>query len=294
MTENPRFSYRAITEHKPFRWPGGAGVALWVIPNIECYHYDTPGATLNERSALYRPDVLNYSWREYGPRVGVWRIMECLDRVGIRATVALNSQVCDQYPQIIREGVARHWDWMGHGQSNTRRIGNMDEETEQKEIRGTLERITEATGQWPAGWLGPGLTETYLTPDILQENGVEYVADWIADDLPFWMKTRQGHLLSIPYSIEINDFEMFMGKKVTGPEFRDAIIDQFRTLYRESQTQNTARVMAVATHPFLVGQGHRIQYLEEALKYIVEQEAVWNTTGAEIARYYRDHVQPSP
>jgi allantoinase len=290
MAECTRYPYRAIVDHKPFKWPGGARVALWVINNIEFFHYGQSGATVNERSAQYDPDVLNHSWRDYGPRVGIWRMIDCFDRLGIPSTVALNADVCEKYPKIIQAGLERGWKWMGHGPTNSMRFAGLSVEAERTIIRDSLNQIESATGKRPSGWLSPGLIETHATLDLLAEHGIRYVADWVADDLPFWLSTKHGKLLSIPYSIEINDMGLVLKQNLTGPEFRDRITDQFDTLYAEAE--NCGRVMAIALHPFLTGQPYRIRYLQEALDYILSHEGVWVTTGTEIAEYYAKNIQP--
>jgi allantoinase len=290
MTYEPRYPYRAISQHPPFRWPGNARVAVWVIPNIEYFPFDQPGATLNERSAQFRPDVLNHSWRDYGIRVGFWRLLDCLDALKIPVTAALNSDVCDHYPQVVRAGVERGWEWMGHGHTNAQRMSGLEEGEEQALITSTLERIAAGTGTRPEGWLSPGLCETYRTPDLLQKAGVQYVADWVADEVPFPMSAGDGHIMTIPYSIEINDMELILRQKRSGPEFRQRIIDQFDALYRDGD--RVARVMAIALHPFLIGQPHRIRYFAEALAHIRSFSDVWFATGSEIIRFYKEQVAP--
>lgn len=286
MSEFARYPYRAIVDHPPFRWPEEARVAVWIIPNVEYFPFAGPGAVINERTASFRPDVVNHSWRDYGIRVGFWRLLDCLDQARVPVTAALNSLVCEHYPQVVEAGVRRGWEWMGHGETNSRWLVGLEAEEEAALIARVRGRIAEATGKPPSGWLSPGLSETERTPELLRQAGVEYVADWVADEVPFWMQTAHGPLLALPYSIEINDMELILRQRRSGPEFRERLIDQFEQLWRDGD--RVARVMAIALHPFLIGQPHRIRYLAEVLDYLRSHNGVWFATGSEIARYYRE------
>lgn len=282
--DNPRFDYSAIIDRPALRWPGGARLALCIVPNIEFFHYGLPGTSVNERSAQFPPDVINYSWREYGSRVGVWRLMECLDAHRLRATVALNAEVCLYRARIVEEGLARGWEFMGHGMTNSRRHVGMSADEERGEIGRTLEIIGEATGRRPQGWLGPGLLETDRTLDLLAEAGVTYVCDWVADDQPFLLRSTNGPVVALPYSVDVNDIGLFLRQGLTGAEFARMLRDQFDTLYAESQ--RTAKVMTISLHPFLTGQPYRIAYLDRALRYILSHVGVWAATGGEIVSAY--------
>ncbi|MBI2934343.1 MAG: polysaccharide deacetylase family protein [Chloroflexi bacterium] len=281
--ENTRYPYSPITGRKPLRWPNGAHVALWVIPNIEWFDIGAQYFGAGAPSAIM-PDVRTYAQKDYGSRVGVFRIMEVLDKHNIRATVALNAAVCDYQPQIIEEGKKRNWEWMGHGITNSAPLSNLPEDKERQVIHSTLEKITAATGKKPQGWLGPGLIETFNTPDILAEEGIKYVADWVCDDQPFRINVRKGNLFSIPYSMAINDLPAMINDHRTALQFYEMIKDQFDTFYREGQIQG--RVMAIALHPFLIGLPYRIGYLDKALQYIRGHEKVWYATGSEIIDWY--------
>lgn len=286
ISEGLRYPYVPIVDRPQFLWPNNAGVALWVIPNVEYYPFDLPGATVNDRAVASKPDVLNHSWRDYGVRVGIWRLFECLDQVGIKVSATLNSEVCDEYPAIIEAGNKRNWEWLGHGTTNSIRLTGMEPKDEAALIKSVLDRIQAGTGSRPRGWLGPGLAESYNTLDILTDSGIEYVCDWIADDLPFWMKASSGRILSVPYSIEMNDMELVLRQKLTGPQYRQRLIDQFRQLRLESLREKRGRVMAIPLHPFLTGQAHRIGYLKSALDFIVNQPDTWVATGSEIMDYF--------
>ena len=232
------------------------------------------------------PDVPTWSSRDYGNRVGVFRLMEVLDRHGIRATVALNSELCAEHPAIIEEGNKRQWEWMGHCESNTRRLNAAAPGEEPRIIKNALAVIERAVGARPRGWLGSGLQETWDTLDLLAAEGCDYVCDWTNDDQPYIM-TLDGcrTLVSVPYSHEINDKPAFERFNRTADEFREMICRQFDVLYREGA--QSGRVMAIAIHPYLTGVPHRIDAFDEALRYIGQHERVWKTTGTEIASHYR-------
>lgn len=282
-----RFDYSPIVERKPLSLPNGARVALWVIPNIEHFHFDGAGTPITNATSHLVPDVLNYSWREYGPRVGVWRMMDIMTKYGVKGTVALNSEVCERYGQIMEAGMKLEWEWMGHGQTNSRYIANMDQDEERMVIRDVRDTIEKATGKRPKGWLGPALSETFNTPDILAEEGFEYVGDWVNDDQPYPMKVQSGALYSIPYSIEMNDITAFLGMHLTPEEFYQMIVDQFDILYEDGET--SGRVMSICLHPFLIGHPFRSKYFDMALKYITSREDVWLATGGEIIDHYKIH-----
>jgi allantoinase len=282
MMEHGRFAYNPIVDRPPLKWPNGAQVAMWVIPNIEHFRFDQVyGGT-----STTPPDVIAYAPRDYGNRVGVWRLMDVLDKHRIRATVALNAEICEHEPRIIEEGNKREWEWMGHNLTNSRRLSGVDEAEERHIISETVRILRSGTGRAPRGWLGSGLAETVRTPDILKEHGIEYVADWINDDQPYPMKTAHGELYTIPYSGEINDKPAYESMHVPPHEFARMIRDQFDTLYREGQ--HSARVMAICLHPYLSGVPHRIRYLDEALGYIAGHDHVWWATGAEIIDAYKE------
>jgi allantoinase len=274
------FPYSPIIHRPRLVWPNKARVALWVIPNIEAF-------ALDERMPVGSgmiPEIPAYCTRDYGARVGVWRIMEVLNDHGIRATVALNSEVCDAYPQIIKEAMNLGWEFMGHNQSNTRRLNQVPPDDEHRVIRDALVRIEQMTGKKPAGWLSSGLQETWNTLDYLAEEGVRYVADWVNDDQPYLMNVNGKRLVSIPYSFEINDIYGFVEQHRTAEEFGEMIRRQFDVLYREGAS--SGRVMAIAVHPYIIGKPYRIDAFRSALGYICAHEGVWLATGTEIVEHY--------
>jgi peptidoglycan/xylan/chitin deacetylase (PgdA/CDA1 family) len=270
-------------DRKPLKLPNNARVAVWVIPNIEHFLFNKPSTSLTPITVQLVPDVLNYGWRDYGVRVGIWRMMEIMEKHGVKATVALNADVCDHYPRIIEEGKKLNWEWMGHGTNNSTLLNMQPEEEERKIIHDLIAKITSATGRRPKGWLGPALTESFNTLDLLAAEGIEYVGDWCNDDQPYRMKVKKGLMYSIPYSLEINDIPAFIELKRTAEEFYRMIMDQFEVLYEEGA--HSGKVMAICLHPFIIGHPFRAKWLDRALAEITSATDVWVTTGTEIIEW---------
>ena len=276
------FPYSPIIHRPRLKWPNGERLALWVIPNIEFFSLEDRVPAGSGGTGTPPPDVPTWAARDYGNRVGVFRLMKVLDRYGIRATVALNSNLCAQHPEIIEEGKKRGWEWMGHNETNTKRLNEVLPEEERRIIHDSLATIERATGRRPAGWLGSGLQETWHTLDLLAAAGGKYVCDWTNDDQPYLMSLEGGRqLVSVPYSVELNDKPAFEWHSRTAAEFGDMIRRQFDVLYEEGA--ESGRVMAIALHPYLTGMPHRIGALDAALEYVCRHDGVWRATGAEIA-----------
>ena len=284
-TEHDRFDYSAIVDRPRLRWPDGARVAVWVIPNIEHFLFDRPSTSVTAATVGLVPDVLNYSWRDYGVRVGIWRMMEVMEKHGVKGTVALNADVCIKYPRIIEAANQLGWEWMGHGRNNSILINKQPEDEERALIREVVETISKGAGHRPRGWLGPALSESHRTLDILAENGIDYVGDWVNDEQPYPMRVARGKMTSVPYSIELNDIPAFLDGKKTGEDFGKMICDQFDVLYEDGAS--SGRVMSICLHPFLIGHPHRSKYLDQALKHIRSRREVWFARGAEIVDWYR-------
>lgn len=287
LTQTRSYDYSPIIDREPLKLPDGARVAIIPYINIEHFPEDVPGTALLPATTQFTPDVLNYGWRDYGNRVGLWRIMEILDRYSYRGTVCLNSDVIREYPQIIEHGKKRKWAWIGHGLNNTPEsfLAGKDEDDERNIIKTVLDKMEQALGQKTKGWLGPFLSESFNTPDLLAEAGVEYLCDFTADDQPFKFNVKKGSLISVPYTVELNDIPAFMNIGVSAKQFGDMIIDQFDVLYEEGKTN--ARVMPVCLHTFFSGQPFRAKHIERAFKYISEHDNVWLTTGDEVNDWYR-------
>ena len=286
--EHGRFDYSPIVDRPPLRWPNGARVALWVIPNIEHFLFDRPATRMADGALGLNPDVLNYSWRDYGVRVGIWRMMDIMEKYGIKGTVALNSDVCQHYPRIIEAGKALSWEWMGHGITNSMMFRDQSEAEERAIIQQVMKTITASVGKAPRGWLSPALSETVRTPDLLAEAGFEYTGNWVNDEQPYPMRVKKGSLISIPYSSEINDIPALLGLHQSPERFARMICDQFDVLYEDGA--NTGRVMSICLHPFLIGHPHRSKYFAKALAHITSRQEVWLATGGEIVDWYKKTI----
>jgi peptidoglycan/xylan/chitin deacetylase (PgdA/CDA1 family) len=292
MTTNvPPFTYRPITERAPLTWPGGARIAAYVGLNVEHFHLDRPSTSIWPGTADLVPDALNYGWRDYGPRVGIWRVADILDRHGVPASALLNSEVAENYPEIVKAGLDRDWAWLAHGRTNSALHAGMSPDEERTELAEIVGTIADATGRRPRGWMGPGLTETFQTPALLAELGLQYVLDWTNDDQPYPL-TVPG-MISVPYTVELNDLGLFLGRGTTGAEFVQIVKDQYEQL-RADAANGSGRVMAIALHPFVIGQPFRARYLDEALAYLAAQPDIWLTTSDAIAAHYQalDSVRP--
>jgi peptidoglycan/xylan/chitin deacetylase (PgdA/CDA1 family) len=277
----PPFNYSPITERPVLQWPGGAKVAVYIGLNVEHFLPGLPSTSIWPGTADLVPDALNHGWRDYGARVGIWRTIDALDRHGVRPSVLLNSTVVEAYPQIVAAGLARDWAWLAHGQTNSILHTDMPVDEERRVLREITDTIADATGRPPVGWMGPGLTETHHTPELLAELGFQYMLDWTNDDQPYRL-TVPG-MLSVPYSVELNDLLLF-AKGLTGPEFVQIVVDQFEQLRNDSAV--SGRVMALALHPFVIGQPFRHKYLEQALAYLAAQDDAWLTTSDDIAAHF--------
>lgn len=276
------YDYSPIVERPALSWPDGASVAFYLGLNIEHYELDKPATSITPTTAGLVPDPMNYGWRDFAPRVGIWRLIELLDRLGVRPSVLLNSDVCRHYPQIIAAGVERGWTWLGHGQTNSRLHTAMEVEEERVYLREMTEAIEAATGTRPRGWLGPALTETLETPRLLAELGYRYVLDWCNDEQPYALNVEG--MLSVPYTVELNDITLFVGRNLTGPDYLQLVFDSLEQLLADGQT--SGRVMALAIHPFVINQPSRHRYLVQALERICSTPGVWVTTSDAIAEHY--------
>ena len=281
----PPFEFTPITGRPRIVWPGGARVAVHVAVNVEHWPYGQPGISIVPNTAALPVDPANHGWRDYGNRVGFFRLAELLDRVGVPVTGLLQTDVIDHYPGVVEEGVRRGWRWAAHGRNSGVLQTFEDAESERADLAGQVARIEAATGARPRGWLGPALTETERTPALLAELGFDHVLDWCNDDQPYRLDV--DGMVSVPYSLEVNDIPLFVTKGVSGPEYQQVLVDQFDALYEVGRESGV--VMAVPLHTFLVGLPFRLRYLRAALEHIAGHEGVWLTTSDEIARYYLEH-----
>jgi allantoinase len=282
--DRPPYAYSPIVRRPRLVLPNGARLAVWIGVNVEHYRWGEPALSLAPFTAQLVPDPTNYGWRDYGPRVGVWRLMEILDRVGIRASAITNAAVCDEYPEIVEAAIERNWSIVAHGRDNSTWQTGMEREAERAFVNEVVQTLERTTGRRPSGWLGPALTATPNTYDILAELGFTYALDWANDDQPYALEVASGSLISVPYSSEVNDIPAFVLHHHTAAEFAASIVDQFETLYGEGA--RSLRVMGIGVHPFLVGQPFRASHFATALEQLVAHDDVWFATSDEIADWY--------
>jgi peptidoglycan/xylan/chitin deacetylase (PgdA/CDA1 family) len=283
--------YSPILHRPPLRWPNGARVALWIVPNIEHYEYLPKFARRRDpwpRSP--HPDVLGYAARDYGNRVGLWRLFQLTDEFRIRCTVSLNMTVIQHYPAILEAMEHRGWEYMSHGIYNTRYHSDFSEAEERAAMLESREIHRALTGREQRGWFSPAITNTRRTFDLAAGCGYDYTADLYHDDQPFPLRVKAGKLLSMPYSVDLNDVILHRRGEEVG-EFVRQIRDYFDTVYEEGAEQG--RVMCIALHPYWVGQPHRIRVFRAALEHILSHPGVWLTTGAEIADWYNARHLPA-
>ncbi|TAN28386.1 MAG: polysaccharide deacetylase [Actinomycetota bacterium] len=282
--DNTLYDFWPITDRPMIEWPNGAKVAFWLGLNIEHYEVDKPSTSIFPGTAGLAPDPLNYGWRDYGPRVGLWRMADVMAKHGVRGSVLLNSDVCVRFPQIIELGNARDWVWLAHGKNNSIFQAGFTEDEEREYLCQVVDTLVAGTDHSPKGWLGPALTETYNTPKLLAELGLTYVCDWCSDDQPFPLKVPGARMISVPYSIEVNDIPLFVGKSMSGDDFYRLVMDQLETLVESASPSGL--VMSLAVHPFVTGQPFRLKYLDKILGEIAAARNVWLTTSDEIADFY--------
>jgi peptidoglycan/xylan/chitin deacetylase (PgdA/CDA1 family) len=283
-----RIAYSALPERAPLRWPGGARVAVWVAPNIE--HYEYLPELIRVRNPWPRvphPDILGYGLRDYGNRVGVWRLMALFDRLQLPVTVSLSMAVLDLYPEIAQAMLERQWEFMSHGLYNTRYHWGLSQDEERAAIEQCQQIHLRHTGRRLPGWFSPAASNTLQTPDLVAESGIAYLCDLYHDEQPTEVRVRSGELISLPYSMEIND-SIAWRRGIEAQAFAQKIRDEFDVLYAEGAVHG--RVMNIAVHPFIMGQPHRIEALEQALSYIAQHEGVWWATGSQIVQHYRQHL----
>jgi len=284
-TPRERVAYSAIVDRPPLKLPDGARMAVWTIVNVEDWSIERamPRTVLPPpMGQALLPDLPNWAWHEYGMRVGFWRLFDCMKKFKVTPTLAINGIVCKTYPRVAQAAKDAGWEFMGHGyvQMPMHKV-----EDQKKAIGDTIAAIRDVTGKPPKGWESPGLTETADTIDHLAAAGIEYVANWVLDDQPVWIDAAPRKVVSVPYSLEINDIAMMVIQNHTASELLVRGRHYFDRLYEESA--KTTRVMAIAVHPYLTGTPHRIHYLEELYTHILDKPGVVHWTGGEIADWFR-------
>jgi allantoinase len=282
-----RVPFSAIVDRPKLRLPDGGRIIIWTIVNLEVWDIARPMARQilpAPTSAVLLPDVPNWSWHEYGMRVGFWRILPLYERLNIRPTLSINARVCLDYPRLAETARDAGWEFMAHSWEQ----GPIHQEEDQPGmIARSLETIESFTGKRPMGWLGPGLTQTYDTPEYLAAAGIRYIGDWVYDDEPTKIETAKGPLVTLPYTVENNDIPMMIVQHHEAAYWTQKGIDTFDRLYMEGAER--PRVMAIAIHPYISGQPSRIKYLETLYDYIDRFPGVLHWNGEEILRWYLTH-----
>jgi peptidoglycan/xylan/chitin deacetylase (PgdA/CDA1 family) len=277
-----RYAYSPITGRAVYDWPEGRRLAIYVALNLEWFSFgEGLGAELCPGGPP--PDVLNYAWRDYGNRVGVFRLADLFSELKLPVSLLVNAQMYEHAPQAV--AAFPDAEIIGHGRTNSERQGDLSEDDERALIAETTTVVEKRSGQRPRGWLGPWISQSHNTPDLLQEAGYTYLLDWCHDDQPVWMATRGSRILSVPYPQELNDIPQIVARKREGADFADMIVDAFEIM--QTECARRPLVMGLALHPYLVGWPHRFKHLARALRHIVSKadERVWFTTSGAIAEY---------
>jgi allantoinase len=291
MLPRQRTDYSAIVDRPPLRLPGRARLVLWPIVNLEVWDISRPmprQVLPAPTGASLLPDVPHWSWHEYGMRVGVWRFFELFRARGIKPTLAINARVCEDYVRVAEEARREAWEFMGHAYDQ---MPIHKHENQREMINRSMDILERFTGKRPLGWLGPGLTQTYETPELLAAAGVKYIGDWVYDDEPDIIRTANGPLVTLPYTVELNDIAMMIVQHHESDYLLRRAIDAFDRLYAEGE--HRAKVMAVAIHPYISGQPHRIKYLEAIYDYAAKFDGVLHWNGEQILEWYLKSRPPS-
>ncbi len=287
LRTHDRYGYVPLRGRADYTWPNGRRLAVYFALNLEHFSYgEGLGAELAPGGP--HPDILNYAWRDYGNRVGAWYMLEAFDALRLPMAALVNSTMYDYAPALVAACRARGDEIVGHGRTNAERQGELDEAAERVLIGDATRRLTEGEGRPPEGWLGPWISHSHVTPDLLAEAGYHYLLDWCMDDQPIWFACRDDRrILAVPYPQEVNDIPQIVGRKIGGEAFADIVIDQFDEMLELSATRPL--VMGVALHAYLVGQPHRLRHLKRALRHIAKnRERIWLTTPGAIARHCVD------
>ena len=284
MKPSERLAFSPIEQRPPLKLPDGLRLIIWPVFALEHWDISRPMARTvisPPQVQSLQPDHPNWSWHEYGMRVGFWRLKRMFDRLGIKPTVTLNARTCESYAPVIRAIADAGWELNAHGYEQ---IPMHKLKNELATIKKSINIITKTWGRRPRGWFGPGLTETYDTLDYLSEAGVEYIGDWVLDDEPVTLKTTHKPVVALPYNFEIHDIVMMALQHLPSDQWHNRALDHFRTLYEESTER--PKVMAMACHPYLSGVPHRIGHVERTFAELLAHDGVVAWDGAKILDWY--------
>ncbi|MBD2099860.1 polysaccharide deacetylase family protein [Leptolyngbya sp. FACHB-261] len=288
LTNHGRYSYSAIVNRPDYCWPEGKRLAVYIALNLEHFAFgEGLGAELAPGGP--QPDILNYAWRDYGNRVGVWRLLELFEQLQLPVSLLVNSSIYDYCPEVVTAFRQRGDEIVAHGRTNSERQSLLSEAEEAALIAEVTQTLKQHEGQAPMGWLGPWISQSWQTPDLLKQAGYRYLLDWCCDDQPIWFKTESGPILAVPYPQEVNDIPAIMARRMGAAEFADLIIDNFDEM--REQAKHQPLVFGIALHPYIVGQPFRLRHLRRALQHIVAYTSeIWLTQAGQIAA----HIEALP
>jgi allantoinase len=293
--DHDRYDWSMLGDRSPVQWPGGAKLALWINVSLQFFPLDQEGKPFAPPGGMTMPypDLRHFTLRDYGNRVGVYRVLEALDRFGLRATFAINGQLAERTPTLVARIAERGDEILGHGWNmDSLHYGGLDERVEQSQVTNTLEALRAASGQPVRGWLSPARNESERTPELLAENGIDYFCDWVNDDMPYPFRTDSGPLTALPLSTELEDRFVVMNNFHSEQSWCEQVCDACDMLLAEAATGG-GRLLALSLHPWLIGQPHRIAKLEAALEYITGKDGIWNASAGEIVDSWRSQQDGS-
>jgi len=282
--DHKRYDWSILDRRAPVTWPGGAKLALWVVPMLEWFPLDMTNKPFAVPGGIARPhpDYWNYTLRDYGNRVGVFRLFKVLDGLGVKATVAMNAALAERHPLLVSQVIERDWELMAYGlDMGHLHYGGQDEAEEAALVQQSVDILRAASGQPVTGWLSPARSESLATPDLLAANGIRYVCDWANDELPYAVHTTSDDIHAMPHAFEIDDQQIMVTLGQSETEYVQQVKDQFDWLYKEAGERG-GRVLSLGLHPWVSGQPYRIKAIAEALGYIMGHDGVWSATGTEI------------
>jgi len=280
-----RYNYSSLPNRAQYEWPNGTKLAVYVAMNIEAFSYgEGKGAAIAPPEQAMSHSI--YSWRDYGNRIGFWRLMDMFDDLQIPVQHQINTAIYDECPDIPERIRSRNDEFLGHGYTNSEEQGGLSEQKEKDLIAKCTATITKHEGKAPTGWMSPWLSNSETTMDLLQEAGYRYVMDWTMDDQPTWIKTRGGKILSMPYPVEANDNRGIVWYRYTSSEFTDMLIDNFDEMLEQTQRDGHPLVCPISLHPFVVGRPYRIRQLRRALEHILKyKDRIWLTRPGDICQH---------
>ena len=290
LASHGRFGYSPITARPDFSWPGGKRLAVYIALCLEHFSYGEGGLGLSYSPGLPHPNTYNWAWREYGNRVGGWRLLDLFEQHGVPPTVLLNSACYEHCPELVAAYRAAGAELVAHGQTNSTHPNDLDPDAERRLIQSVYETMSRHEPQPPAGWMSPGANPSAVTEDLLAETGFRYTLDWPMDDQPVWMQTRGGPLLSVPYPHEVNDVPTIVFHHTTGQAFADMVVASLDEMLEQSEQQPL--VCGITVHSFIVGQPFRLRHFRAAVSHLVGLPGVWITTPGRIADHFAEIQAP--